>query len=156
MKKTEPVSLLDIKPLSEQVHINEKQSIEVRGISTDDIFNLLKRFPPLQGIIVGREITLADIFAFGPEIVGAVCAAATGKLGNEEAEKIASTLSVEIQLEIIQAVGRCTFTRGFGPFVQKFKGIVGALSAGDGKAPDTNSQRPSKPLEEQPTQVSGI
>lgn len=155
MARTEALSLLDIAPRSELVAINEEQSLRVRGLSADTIRELLTRFPLLQGVIMGAGIDPRLIVAMGPDIVGALCAAASGELGNEEAEKVADVLSIETQLDIIEAIGRCTFSKGFGPFADRVAVIATQLSVQVGKAPDMNLQKESKPLEEPPIPPSG-
>lgn len=155
MARTEALSLLDIAPRSEMVEINDEQSLRVRGLSADAIRELLMRFPPLQGVIMGAGIDASLIVAMGPDIVGSLCAAASGELNNEEAEKMAAMLPVETQLDIIEAIGRCTFSKGFGPFADRVAVIAAALSVQAGKAPDTNLQNPSPPLEEPQTPPSG-
>lgn len=155
MARTEALSLLDIAPRHELVEINEEQSLRVRGLSADMIKNLLTRFPALQGLVIGVGIEGKEIMKLGPEIVGALCAAASGELGNEAAEKMAADLPVETQLDILEAIGRCTFSKGFGPFAKRVALIAGALSAQAGKAPDMTLPQPSKPLEEQPIPPSG-
>lgn len=155
MTKTEALSLLDIAPRSEMVEINDEQSLRVRGLSAEMIKNLLVRFPALQGLAIGAGIDGRHIIALGPDIVGALCAAATGELGNEQAEAQAKALPVETQLDVLEALGRCTFSKGFGPFAQRVAAIAGALSAQVGRAPDMSLPKQSNPSEEQPTPPSG-
>ena len=155
VQKTEPIGLLDVMPMTEQVQINERQSILVQGISSKAIWSLLKRFPLLQGLIVGGGITPADIVAFGPQVVAAICAAAAGYLDNEAAEEKAASLSIEVQYNILEAMGRCTFSKGFGPFRQRLRAALGALYAGDGKPPAMKSPKPQQPSEPTKTQESG-
>lgn len=155
MTKREALSLLDIAPRHEMVEISEEQSLRVTGISSGDILELLTRFPPIQGLVVGAGITRESIVALGPDIIAALCAAATGELGNEEVEKFAKTLPIETQLDIIDAMRRVTFSRGFGPFAQRLAAIASQLFGQVGKAPVTNSPPLSQPLEEQPTPTSG-
>jgi hypothetical protein len=155
MAKTEALSLLDIAPRHEMVEINAEQSLRVRGLSAEDITKLLTRFPALQGLIVGAGVDGQALINLGSEIVGAICAASAGELGNPDAEKMAAALPVETQLDILEAVGRCTFSRGFGPFSKKVAEIARALSEKAGKAPDMSLPKPSNLSEEQPTPTSG-
>lgn len=155
MARTEALSLLDIAPRSEMVEINEEQSLRVRGLSAEDIKTLLVRFPALGGVIIGNGINAKALMESGADVVGALCAAATGEMGNEKAEELAASLSIESQLDILEALGRCTFSKGFGPFADRVAVIGAALSVRGGKAPDTNLQKPSSPLEEPPIPPSG-
>jgi hypothetical protein len=155
MTKTEPVELADLRPRNEVVRVSDEQSIRIYGISTKDILALFERFPPLQGLAVGRGITTADIIKVGPDAIAAICAAATHSLNNKKAEAAASILPMETQIEIIEAAGRCTFTNGFGPFVQRVLGHIGLISEEVGKVRGSNSQKPSPHSAEQPTNPSG-
>jgi len=155
MTKTEALSLLDIDLRHEMVQINEKQSLRVRGISIEDIKVLFTRFPALMGLAVGRGLDTKAVMDLGPEIVMALCAAGVGELGNKQAEDMAGQLSVETQLDILEAMGRCTFSKGFGPFAQRLAGVAKALSVEVGKAPDTNLPKPSKLSAVPPTPPSG-
>lgn len=155
MTKREALSLLDLKPRTELVVISEDQSLRVRGISSEDIQALFERFPPIQGLSVGRGIKLEHLKEIGPKAVAALCAAAVGEMGNEKAEAIAADLPIETQLDILEAMWRCTFSKGFGPFAKRLAFAVGALSVEVGKAPATNLPKASKPSEEQPTPPSG-
>ena len=155
MARTEALSLLDIAPRFETVVISEEQSLRVRGLSAEDIKNLLVRFPSLGIIIAGNTVDPSSILNLGPTIVGALCAAATGEMGNPDAEELAASLSIESQLDILEALGRCTFSKGFGPFADRVAVIAGALSGRVGRAQDTKLQMPSPPLEEPPIPPSG-
>lgn len=155
MAKTEALSLLDIAPRTELVEVSEEHSLRVRGLSVTDIKTLLVRFPALQGFILGSGVSGRMLIDLGPNVVGALCAAATGNLGDEKAEEVAASLPVETQLDIVEAMGRCTFSKGFGPFAERVAAIAVALSGQVGKAPDMNLPKQSKPSEEQPTPTSG-
>ena len=155
MTKREALSLIDIAPRSELVEISDEVSLRVRGLSAETIKDLIVRFPDLGGVLIGAGIRRDSILAFGPTIIGALCAAATGEYGNEEAEKAAAELPIETQLDILEAMGRCTFSKGFGPFADRVAGIAAALSGPVGKAPDMSLPKESKPLEEPPIPPSG-
>ena len=155
MTKREALSLLDTAPRSELVEIDDNTVLRVRGLGSRMIKELLIRFPDLQGVVMGSGINARMLIALGPEIVGAICAAATGELGNPDVEERAADLPVETQLDILEAVGRCTFSKGFGPFVDRVVAIAAQLSAQDGRVSDMNSPPPSSPSVEQPIPPSG-
>jgi hypothetical protein len=143
------LSLLDIAPASENVLISTDTSLAVYGISVRDIIALLQRFPEAQQWISGGKLDTAHFIQTAPNAIAAVIAAGCKKFGNEEAEARAAELTIETQLDILEAVSRLTFRSGFGPFVQRITGaanLAAALSGNSGKAPDTNSPQVSTPL----------
>ena len=130
--------MLDIAPLNEQVEIgNDKegtaQFIEVRGISSRDILTLIQNFPDMQKFVSIGGINPQDILSLAPGAVGGIIAAGTGHVGELEHEQAADRLSIEAQLDLLEAIGRCTFRNGFGPFVMRISALVAvALSAKSG------------------------
>lgn len=155
MTKREALSLMDIAPRTEQVEINDEVTLRVRGLSAEAIKDLMIRFPDLGGLMIGEGIRRESIVTLGPAVISALCAAACGELGNDDAERMASELPIETQLDILEALGRCTFSKGFGPFAERVAVIAAALSGPAGKAPDMSLPKESKPSEEQPTPMSG-
>ena len=155
LKKTEPLSFIDVKRRSEDVPVGDDQKITVHAITFEMIMGLMLRFPSLQGALVGRGIDPVELLKLGPKVVGAICAAAADHPDDETEEAAAAKLSMETQLDLLAAIGRVTFTNGFGPFASRVRAALGLLGEG-GKAPVTNSQKPSKPSVEQPTPPSGI
>lgn len=142
------LGLMDIEPQSEDVKVSEDKSLKVFGISFEDIIKLLERFPDAQNWISGTKIDPKQLLKVAPGAIAAVIAAACGLIGDEKAEKRAAALSVETQLDALEAIARLTFRSGFGPFVQRIAGVAmfaAAVSGNSGKAPDTNLQPASKP-----------
>lgn len=137
------LGLMDIVPASEDVKIDETQSLKLTGISFEDIVTLMKRFPEAQAWALGGKLDPARLVQVAPEAVAAVIAASCGFIGDEKAEKRARAIAVETQLDCIEAIVRITFRSGFGPFVERIAGVAGlarAVSESSGKAPATNSQ----------------
>ncbi len=155
VKKLEAIGLLDLTRRHKLVDVGAEQKLEVYGLSAKMIVELFERFPPLQTAVLGMGLKVEVIKKLGPEVMAALIAAATGNLGNEEAEVIASDLPIEIQWDIIDAMGRVTFTNGYGPFYQKVKAAVAGLAVEVGKIPVTNSARPSPPSKETSIPTSG-
>lgn len=155
MAKREALSLIDLAPRSELVEVNDEVSLRVFGLPAETIKDLIVRFPDLGAVLIGAGIRRDAILAFGPTIVCALCAAATGEYGNEAAEESAAKLPIETQLDILEAMGRCTFSKGFGPFADRVAGIAAALSGPVGKAPDMSLPKESNLSEEPATQPSG-
>lgn len=150
----EPLSFTDLKIKTKTITY-EGQEIRVRAVSFNEAFDLLNRFPPLMALAVQRGVTLQDLFNFGSEIVSAIIACCVGMPGDAAAEKKAAELPMELQLDIIEAMGECTFTSGFGPFVRRLRERVEALSAKDGKVQPMSGPNLSKPSVERQTRASG-
>ncbi len=154
MQQREPVSLLDIAPAYEDVSIDGERTVRVKGLSANSVIALMRRFPALQGILAGKGITREALADIAPEAIPPLIAAACGLGGDANAEANAAGLSFEAQFDILAAMGRLTFTSGFGPFVAKLMTTFGGASeaAKAGKVPDTklrsrppNSEAPATP-----------
>lgn len=147
MTKEQGLGLRDIAPLSERIPVGDMDVLEVYGISGKDILQLFLRFPQTHAWVTGAGIEPADMARVAPEALAAIIASGCHALGDEEAEKRASELPVEVQLDCLEAIGRLTFRSGFGPFVKRVVGLA-ALAASEnfGRGRGTNSQPPSKPL----------
>lgn len=152
---TERLTLLDLRRKSEVVPISTGQELEVRGISAKDIGILLERFQELQKLFVGLALTPVEFAQAFPEITGAGIAAACDLMGNEQAEEIAATLPLGDQADLLEAIGRCTFSNGFGPFKEKFLAFKGALSVEVGRAPGMRSPMPSPTSQGQSAKTPG-
>lgn len=151
MAKELGLSLLDIAPLHERVRIGEGQELGVHGLSVDVIVRLFQRFPDVRGWMSGTGVKMQNLLTVGPEVVAAVIAYATTRRDQqdrlEEAEVEAAELPVEIQLEILEAVGRLTFRNGFAPFASKVVALMNGVAAGNqsGNPTAMTSPRASKP-----------
>lgn len=150
----EAISLMDLKRRSETIELSIGPFI-VYGLTADDMMGLLTRFPSLQGLSIGRGIGVAAIQQFGPTVMGAIIAAGAGHSGNEDAEAGARNLPISEQVEILEAIGRCTFTKGFGPFRRKIQAFLEAVFAGDSRVQPTSSPKPSQPSTDTVTPPSG-
>lgn len=159
------LSLLDVLPRSERVGIGGGQEIDVFGISGEDIGKILTRYPNAfqQMINSGGKPASLD-----PNL-GAALLAATQRdkkgeslVGNEDVERRARTLSVGAQMKMMQAMGRCTFPDGVGPFLE---GLMSVSSAANeamrvvvrvaSKDQVTELRKTLKPSEQLATQASG-
>jgi len=115
------LSLLDVLPRHERVDIGGGQKIDVYGISGGDIGKILERYPNAFQQIAdsGSQPTRMDA-----GLLGALLAASQrngedeSMLNNEKAEKRGRALAVSDQIKIMQALGRCTFPDGIGPFLE--------------------------------------
>ena len=133
------LNLADLAPMSEDVTVGDSY-ITVHGISAKVGFEIFTRFPKILGMIGGDGFNLGAFLSVAPDAVAAIIAASTHELGNEVAEENASNLSVETQFDILEAVGRLTFTKGFAPFVERIMALAGkANSVLSSKATDMRS-----------------
>lgn len=144
--KTQGLSLLDIAPnLTEKISIGAAH-LEVRGISAKNIVMLFQRFPQLQSWFRGAGVDLKGLIDEAPDALAAIIAAGAGMPGIDEAEETASNLPVEIQLDILEAIGRLTFRNGFGPFAVRIVGLLDAAQSENyGRVQATKSPPVSKP-----------
>lgn len=142
------LSLLDIGQLSENVPVGDGKSIKVYGVSAKGIFSIFQRFPQVlewfKGGVPKQDLT--PILREVPEAIAAVIAAGCGHPGDERAEQAAENMTVELQLDVLDAIARLTFRNGFGPFVQRIVALSNqAASVNYGRAVPMNSPPQSKP-----------
>jgi hypothetical protein len=117
-------TLLDIAPVTRTVKVGN-QELTVHGIGAHAIANLLQRFPQLRMLLSGMEVDVAKI---APDAGAAIIAAAIGKLGDEKEEQAATTLNLEAQLDILEAVVELTLPSGVGPFARRIAAMLEALT----------------------------
>jgi hypothetical protein len=128
MSKKPGLNLADLAPMSEDVTIGDS-FITVHGIGVKAGLDIAKRFPQIVGMLGGEGFNLGTFLTVAPDAVSAIIAAATGHLGNEAAEEAAGNLSVEAQWDILEAVGRLTFSKGFAPFVERIMALADAANS---------------------------
>lgn len=121
------VGLLDIAPAVKSVTVRGNM-VPVPGVSAAGIANLLGRFPELRRMFTGNEVKVDALQAIGGALVAAIIAAGTGTPGDEKAEAIAASLSVDEQADLLEAILLATMPGGVGPFVQKLERIGGILN----------------------------
>lgn len=143
---TEPgLKLTDLAPQSKAVPIGD-QSIIVKGISAKTGLAIVQRFPKILGMVTGEKFDLGQFIAIAPDAVAAIIAAASGQLGDADAEAVAADLGLEYQMDILEAVGGMTFTKGFAPFAQRIMALASVANSGQAsKVPDMKLQPASKP-----------
>lgn len=118
--------LLDIAPLSETVAVRGTP-VQITGVSAKGIALIMARFPEVQQMMVGREVSVERLLEIGGDAVAAVIAAGTGNPGNAEAEAVANGLLVEEQADLLEAIIRVSLPRGIGPLVEKVSGMANSL-----------------------------
>ncbi len=120
------LSLLDVLPRSERVDIGGGQEVDVFGISAEDIGKILARYPMAFQQIIDAK---GQVTGMDPGLLGAMLAASQRNgseeslVGNDEVERRGRTLGMGAQMKMVQAIGRCTFPDGIGPFLQGLASI---------------------------------
>jgi hypothetical protein len=152
-----PIGLADLLAKREKVVVNgADEYIEVHGLSALDCAELLKRYPSLEKVFLGRGISVDELRALASDCIGGIIAAGLKKFGDAETEAMANQLPLEMQADCIEMIGRATFPSGFGPFANRLVTAFGGLhSAPPGKALDTRSPKASPPSEDTPIPPSG-
>lgn len=148
MSKEQGLSLLDIAVATELVEIGAEKPLKVRAISAKSMVAIFQRFPEIRsGATNGMKI--GAMVAAAPDAVAAAIAAGLGHPGDADYEEKAGDLSVDIQLDLLEAIGRCTFRNGFGPFVKRIVAMADAAneaaSANSGKDLATKLPQALKP-----------
>jgi len=137
------LTLLDLASQFEDVPVGDS-FIRVRGVSAEDGLSILMRYPALAELING--FTMVKFIKAAPDAVAAIIACSTGDAGDEEAEEAAKHIPLEVQLDILEAIGRLTFTNGFAPFAKRIMALVDAASFDSStKAQAMKSPQQSKP-----------
>lgn len=143
MSKQPGLNLTDLAPQFEDVPIGDS-FLRVNGISAKIGLEIFQRFPKMLGLI-GRGFDLQTFLSVAPDAAAAIIAASTGNLGNTKAETAAGDLGIETQFDILEAIGRMTFSNGFAPFIQRITALGDAASSASfTKVPAMNSQPQSK------------
>jgi hypothetical protein len=123
------VGLIDIAPRTETVLVHGTP-VPVHGISAKSLAHLLGRFPELRMLLTGQEVEIEQLMAMGGDAVAAIIAAGCGYPGDQAAENVAATLTIEAQVDLLSAVLRLTLPGGFGPFVEKLTALGGLIQSG--------------------------
>jgi len=143
MSQKPGLTLADLASQYEDVPVGD-DFIRVRGISAQDGLAILMRYPALGDLIGG--FTMVKFIQAAPDAVAAIIATATNDVGDDEAEENAKRIPLELQLDIMEAIGRLTFKSGFAPFAKRIMALADAAnSANSSKAPAMKSPSVSKP-----------
>lgn len=145
-------SLTDIGSLADSVEINGKK-IDVLGISAEGLVVLIGRFPELRRLLTGNtdQETIDALTGKLPEAVGAIIAISTGSPGDAAAEKVARSLPVGSQVEILKKTWAMTFPRGVKDFLAALETITAEAVVESGKDQDTKSPGPSSSVSDTDT-----
>lgn len=118
-------NLSDIIPAQHRVSIpinGAEHEVDVRGLSLEDITNLVARHPEVISAFDGN-LDVASILKHGPKVIAAILAMACGAPNDEAAERALLSLPLGIQAEILSIVVKETAPKGVGPFVQLMKAL---------------------------------
>jgi hypothetical protein len=139
------VGLIDIAPATETIQAQGKP-VTVHGVSAKGLSHLLARFPELRRLMTGQEVQTDELLAMGGDAVAAIIAAGCGYPGDNAAETIAGSLSLDVQADFLAAILRLTLPKGVGPFVEKLTALGSLLGVDDARSdtvPDTKSRKQS-------------
>ena len=159
------LSLLDVLPRHERVDIGGAQ-IDVFGISGGDWGEILRRYPDAfqQIANAGSQPIKMEIGLMGALLAASQHNAENTQslLGNEHAEARARMLGARDQMKVMQAMGRCTFPDGVGPFLEDLVSMSESTLAAtelvvqvSSRGQDTPSPPPRKNSGQHDTQTSG-
>ena len=144
IKAPERLGLLDLRRKAQVVKFSDGREVEVVGLSTRNVGDLMEKFIPLQKFFMGAPVTVGEILNTAPEAIPLIIAMGFREADNPEAVQAAADLTIEEQSELLEAIGKATFTRGFGPFDLRLRALGLAVKGETGKAQDTTSQRPRR------------
>lgn len=136
------IGLKDIAPLTETVRVNGAD-LTVGAITAAGVASLIARFPEVEQMLDGKDVSAERLLALSGDLVAAIIAVACGYPGDREAEEIAARLSIDDQARIIEATIKLSMPRGVGPFIASLSALR-VVSTGSAKGPATKSPKPSK------------
>lgn len=147
------LTLGDIAAMSKEVPVGDS-FVRVHGISAKVAVDIFKRFPKLIAMTQGFNV--AKFLDAAPDAVAAIIAAGVRKPGDEATEEFADNLPLELQYDLLEAIGGLTFKSGFAPFVEKIMRLAGVVPPFNpsGKVPATTSPpelKTSSPTDTTPT-----
>jgi hypothetical protein len=145
MSKKPGLSLADIGEACEDVPVRDS-FLRVYGLAAEDVLGLLNKYPEVLSKALKGAAKISDFVKAAPEVIGAIIAKASREEDEDAATEIARRIPLETQMNILEAVGRLTFTDGFGPFVKRVMALQSAAVrfASSGEATATNSRPVSK------------
>lgn len=140
--------LLDIAQAAQQREVEVLGTkVTVKGLTGNQISELLIRFPQVVELMGGQGMKLITAGKVAPQALAAIIAmGCQQKEDLRDLEDKAASLPLEIQIDLVFEVGRLTFPSGYGPFVEKLKGMAEAVAGKAGKDQATSSATPSPPL----------
>lgn len=138
-------SLIDVVPIKRDVAIqNGAVTLQVSGLSLASIATLIDSFPLVKDLFNGKtsNLSVENLIAAVPGLVGAVIAAASGHPGDPGWVAAANALSADDQAALFEATLKETMPDGVGPFVAKVTRALGVVA---GDVDDTKEAASSTP-----------
>src|SRR5580698_3995301 len=112
----EGLSLKDIARLHEEVKVGsgENDFVQVHGVSAKAALALIEKYPSILGkALEGGGVRFGDIISAAPGALSAIIALGLGQdYNDDEVLEDAGNLPLEIQMDILEAIGRLTFKNG--------------------------------------------
>jgi hypothetical protein len=96
--------------------------VDVRGLTIQDVSDLLMRFPDLVGAFDGK-MDVGSMMKWGPQVLAAIMAYACGAANDRKVEDSLLSMPLTSQVEILTIVVRLTAPKGVGPFVALVKAL---------------------------------
>jgi hypothetical protein len=96
--------------------------VDVRGLSLDDISDLMWRFPEIIEQFDGK-LDVAALMKLGPRVVAAIMACGCGARGDNQVELNLLQMNLSSQAEIMAIVVKLTAPKGVGPFVKLLQSL---------------------------------
>jgi hypothetical protein len=110
-------------------------AVPVYGVSAQGISVLIERFPEVRDLFNGKDVDVSadSLFTLVPTAIAAIIAAGIGAPGDKDQEAIAATLSLEAQMDFLEAIIELTMPKGIGPFVDRLRSMLegAGLNAGN-------------------------
>lgn len=144
------VSLIDIGPLSDKVHLRG-QDVPVNGLTAAHIVGLFYQFPELRKLITQPELrgdVIQDLVTNFPMAVGGIIAAGTGKPDDAPTIAFAQTLALGEQYAVLEKVVPLTFPQGVANFLDAVQDLM-RKAEGRGWVQVTKSPAPSSAASQQ-------
>lgn len=121
------VGLADAAPATKKVPIGGGNShVEVYGISVRGIRYLLNRFPEIRKLLSGVSVTTEELIDCAPDAVSAIIACGLAKPEDPATEAEVDVLSIDLQMDLLQAIIELTMPQGPASFVKKL-GLLGGV-----------------------------
>lgn len=142
----EAIGLLDIAPRWVEIPVETadgERSLKVYGVTSKRLIEIAMRFPEGAKLIIGGERDPKTFAAELGQATAALIASACGHHGNAEHEAKAEDLTPEVQADVLAAMAKLTFSKGgFGPFAQRLREALNAVSAQAGSGQAMSSASP--------------
>lgn len=136
-------SLFDIAPQKEIVVAGGKRH-EIVGVPFGVFLRVGRMWPPLIKLLTGGGID-QDQFSEAPEAVSRFIAAGFGLADNQQAIDKASSLPLDIQMDLFSGILKATLGGGGRPFAGKVNTIVDLMATGQTQS-ETSGQNSSPDL----------